>query len=530
MAYDSLLDKRRAMMKRLQLERGLIKGSTPRIPSAKPGATIPATPLQTSLWIEDQLQPGSGRYNVPGAVRIRGKLNTGALQEALRLIVARHDSLRLQFKLAAGLPVLTLQAPERFEVTALDVSEIAEFERELAIRRTAEEDARSGFSLSDGLPFRATIIRAGAEDHVLLMNFHHIVTDGFSMGIFSRELKQAYEAISVGHQPDLPELPVQFVDYAAWIHDRTERGEFESEKSFWKSHLQGLEESLDLPFDHTQKSSATGQGGHSPVALRAATTACLRRIAQTERATPFEVVMACFNVFLHAVTEQDDIVVGTPMANRVRPELQMVIGYFVNMVPLRSPVDPRTPFLTLVNQTSQVHRRAAEHAELPFPDVVASANPRRVPGTPPIFQVELTLLEPRESPPVFGYGFAGPVATEDRLGEAVLSPLTVESGAAKFDLTMLLWNMPDRLEGTLEYNSALFEPSTAARLATEFAWLTGEIVSNPEATVSDQVARYRSYVRERQERQQRSTKAKMAGTLAGARRRAVTAGEKPEPR
>jgi hypothetical protein len=481
---QALSTQKRLLLKKLMARRGVTGApSGDPIAARADGSPAPLSFLQEGMWFLDQLNPGSAHYNVPMAARLAGPLDASTLQQALEAIVQRHESLRTSLQLIDGIPMQVIARPDVFRLIQTDLSELAPEERRQRSLQLAAEEARTPFDLDVPPLMRAHLVRLAADDHLLLITIHHIVTDGWSMGVLTRELAVLYEALNSGQPPDLPELPVQFGDYARWQRGWLSETRLGSLLDFWRRALASHDFILELPTDFPRPALQSGHGGHLPFSLEEEHLAALKAWSSADDVSLFAVMLAVFAVLLAAISGQDDIIVGTPIANRNRSELENLVGYFVNLLPLRTRLQPGDSLRKLARQVHRMTQAANEHQELPFGKLVEALQPQRDPGRNPIFQVEFTLLDPAHSPPVYGYGFRSPVRQAIRLGGLTLTPLEVESEASKFDLTVLLWDMGDRIGGTFEYDAALFRPESITNLAEQYAGLLERAAAAPDLTV-----------------------------------------------
>ncbi len=518
-------EKRRLMDKLLEKQGVAPAGSGgPILPRG--GGPAPLSFLQEGMWFLDQLNPGSAHYNVPMAARLSGALDPEALQNALTAIVRRHESLRTRIRVLQGRPQQVVDPPADFPLPLTDLSALPGEARRERAQRTAAEEARAPFDLETGPLARARLVRLSPEEHLLLITIHHIVTDGWSMGVLTRELAALYEAHTRGGEAALPVLPVQFGDYARWQREALSGTRLESLLEFWRRNLKGHGFVLQLPTDFPRPAVQSGRGGHLPFRLEGAPLEALKGWSAAQDVSLFAVLLAVFAVLLAALSGQDDILVGTPIANRNKSELENLIGYFVNLLPLRVRVQPGSDLRTLAGQAHRVTQAAGEHQELPFGKLVEALQPPRDAGRNPIFQVEFTLLNPAHAPPVYGYGFRSPVRQTLEFGGLQLAPLDVESAASKFDLTALLWDMGERIEGTFEYDSALFRPETVAHLAAGYARLLARAAASPDMTAGALMEAWAALERQRQAEAREARRAAGSRKIKGVRRRKIDAKEK----
>lgn len=480
-----LSEQQRALLKTVLRERGLAPAKPSSEIARRESAEAPATDLQAGLWLLEQIDPQAGAYTVPSAARLSGPLSVGALERALDEIVRRHESLRTVFRSDGAQLQQVVRPHTRLQLECVDLSGLHESEREERARALVTESVYKPFALDRDLPFRVFLIRLAAEEHVLALNIHHIATDGYSMGVLTQELAALYGAFSQGRASPLTELPIQFGDYAAWHRERLVGETFERHAEYWRRALSPPLPALDLPTDKPRPRRLSGRGLHEQVHLPRDVTARLRSFSRMQGLTVFETLLGAFAVLLHFYSRQLHVIVGSPVANRSRTELEQLIGYFVNVLPFRIDLHGDPSFRELVQRVHEVGRRVYAHSEMAFGKVVELVQPVRDPSRNPIYQAELTLLEPRNTPAVYGYGFQSIGQQTLQLGDVLMSPYPVESGVSKFDITMLLWNLPEAIQGTLEYSTDLFEAATIRALAKRFVALLDRALASTEIRLSE---------------------------------------------
>ncbi|TDI93818.1 MAG: condensation protein [Caldithrix sp.] len=484
-SLGSLSPEKRQLFGQLLRKKGI--GAQPRniIPLRNDSEPLAASFLQEGMWFLDQLDPGKATYNVPGATRLKGHLDKEALDKALSEIIRRHESLRTIFAQKNGTPLQVIIPAQPLHLQVINLEDLADKEREAEVVRLATEEARKPFDLSRGPLCRFFLIRLGEEEHVLVLNIHHIVTDGWSMGVFTRELVALYEPFTKGKPSPLPELPIQFPDFAIWQRKWLREKVLEEQLSFWKKQLSGAPPALELPTDRPRPQFQTSRGNHKTMIFPKPLSDALRALAQREDFTLFETLLAAFKTLLSFYGKQDDIVVGSPVANRNRSELEGMIGYFVNMLPLRTDLSGNPSFRELLGRVHKSTMASYAHPDLPFGKLVEELKIERDPSRNPIFQVEFILLTYEHAPAVYGYGFRSPIKRSLELSDLTLTPVEVESGVAKFDLVVLLWDIPEGVSGTFEYNADLFDASTIAGMIELFEILLKKIIGQPEARLEE---------------------------------------------
>jgi amino acid adenylation domain-containing protein len=464
-------ERRKLLELRLRARQAQVAGPELR-PHPRPGGTAPLSASQTRLWVVERMEPGAGDYTASFAVRVRGPLDAGALRGAFETLVARHEVLRTTYAERDGVPVQVIHPPAPFPLALADLSHLAPAEREAELARRADEDAGAGFDLERGPVIRATLVRLAANEHALLVAMHHIATDGWSFGVISRELGAAYAALRDGRAPDLPPLPVQYADFAAWENERLQGETLERLSAFWRRALEGAPPATDLPADHPRPPRASHAGGLVRGRIAPALAERLRELARGEDATLFHVLMAAFRIVLARHAGDDDVVIGTPVANRPRSALEGLVGFFVNTVPLRGRIQAEATFRERVRAEKQAAFEAFANAELPFDRMVEELRLPRDPARNPVFQTVLTLQNARMDPL--------------ELAGAEVTALDTETGRSRFELTLDNWQDADGGVTVLgEYATALFEPATVERIIAHFVTALEHGVASPDTRVAD---------------------------------------------
>ncbi len=426
---------------------------------------------QQRLWFIDQLEPNSALYNIPAAVRLKGELNTAALEQTFGEIIRRHEVLRTRFATVNGSPVQLISAALPFSLPVVDLSDVGAAEREAEAQRLATAEAQRPFDLSLGPLFRVRLLRLSATEHILLCTMHHIVSDGWSIWMLVREVATLYEAFSQGRPYALPELPIQYADYALWQREWLTGEVLETQLAYWREQLQGAPAVLELPTDHPRPAVQSFRGAAHRIELSAELTERLRQLSRAEGVTLFMTLLSAFSVLLSRLSGQDDIVVGTPIANRTRVETEGLIGFFVNTLVLRTKVEAEESFRELLRRVREVTLGAYSHQEVPFEKLVEELQPERDLSHSPLFQVLFTL----QNAPL----------SDLKLRDIELSSLQNRNGTAKFDLALELTNSEWGAVGTIEYNRDLFDEETIERFSGHFQTLLDAIVGEPEQRVAE---------------------------------------------
>ncbi len=442
---------------------------------------------QQRLWFLDQLEPGSLFNNIPTAIRLSGALDITALSRALDEIVRRHEVLRTTFSTAGGKPIQVIHPAAGVPLPVDDLSDLPADAQEDALRRHVQAEASRPFDLDAGPLLRARLLKLAEQEHVAIVVMHHIISDGWSMGVFVREVSVLYAAfcegvgvgaVGAGLKPAptpaptiLSELPLQYADFAAWQRAWLAGPVQEQQLAYWRRQLAGSATMLELPTDRPRPAIQTSNGSTVSFALGAELSAALHQLSRDEGATLFMTLLSAFQALLHRYTGQEDINVGTPIAGRNRPEIEGLIGFFVNTLVLRARPHGALPFSELVAQTREAALGAYAHQDLPFELLVEALQPQRDLSHTPLFQVMFVLDPP------------APHFTE--LPGLSLRAVDAHSGAASFDITLSLADGPQGLGGYIEYNTDLFDAGTIERMVGHYKTLLGAIVEDPEQPLAE---------------------------------------------
>jgi amino acid adenylation domain-containing protein len=444
--------------------------SAPPIEMARRDDELPLSFSQQRLWFLDQLEPGSAFYNNPIALRLLGELDVDALRRSLNAIVARHESLRTRFISRGGRPAQVIEPELRLELPMDDISHLPASEVMTEAQRLATEEAQRPFDLAQGPLARARLLRLSETDHVLLVTLHHIISDGWSLGVLIRETAAFYQAFIAGAEARLPELPIQYADYARWQRDYLQGEALQRQLDYWTTQLRGKPTLLELPTDHPRPAIQSSRGATWSFDLPLPLSKSLARLSRQEGATLFMTLMAAFQTLLGRYSGQTSINVGTPIATRTRAELEGLIGFFAGTLVMRGELEGDPSFVELLSRARESALGAYAHQDLPFEQLVEALAPERDLSHTPLFQVMF----------VFDNAPLG----EIKLPGLSLAPFQTDSGTARFDLTLVMTEAPDGLSGTFEYNTDLFEPATIERMAGHFQTLLESVVADPEQRLS----------------------------------------------
>ncbi|MBD6618577.1 amino acid adenylation domain-containing protein [Komarekiella sp. 'clone 1'] len=436
------------------------------IPKRQTSKNIPLSFSQQRLWFIDQLYHGSSFYNIPIAFHIKGQLSITALQQSLNEILNRHEIWRTNFRLVNGEPVQEITPKLIWELPIINLEHLSGKDWEEEVKQLVAEDAKKPFNLAKGLLVRATLLRLSEEEYILLLTMHHIITDGWSCGVFLRELSTLYAAFSTNQLFGLPELPIQYADFTIWQRDRIQGKFLATNLNYWKQQLSGELSILQLPTDRPRPTVTTFAGAKQYFTLSTALTDALKQLSQREDATLFMSLLAAFNILLYRYTDQEDILIGSPIANRNRAELEGMLGLFVNTLVLRNNLSGNPSFRELLHRVREVTLNAYAHQDLPFEILVEELQPERDLSRNPLYEVMFVLQNtPTSLQEVFGL---------------TLRALEFDSGTAQLDIFLSMSESQEGLTGCLEYNTDIFDSITITRFITSFQTLLANIVANPE--------------------------------------------------
>jgi non-ribosomal peptide synthetase component F len=459
-----------ALAKRIELAKAQSEVSgPPELVRAPRNRSLPLSFAQQRLWFLSQLDPQSPSYNVPYAIRLSGALNTAALERALGTIVDRHESLRTVFQSVDDQPVQIVLPDQSFKLETVDLSHFPLSEREGEAMRMLANAAELPFDLGNEPAFRARLTRLSAQYHIVLLNLHHIVSDGWSMAILFRELGLLYEAYIAGRASPLPELSIQYADYAVWQRDWLQGKPLEELLAYWKNHLAGAPPVLELPLDKPRPPIQGSRGEKVTFALSQKLSAAIQSSSRREGVTVFMTLLAAFHLLMARCAQREDIVVGTDLANRTRVETEGLIGFFVNLLPIRIKLSGNPTFRDLLRQVREVLLEAHARQELPFEKLVEELKPTRDLSRNPLVQVLFVMQNT-------------PSRVLDLPG-LKLDWLELGAETSRFDLALFVSESGDQLSGTWLYNADLFEPATIKRMSAQFENLLGQVVAEPHLRI-----------------------------------------------
>jgi amino acid adenylation domain-containing protein len=473
---QSLEELKQSILLRRVQERIAMRAGTPSqspIPPADRDAPLPLSWAQQRLWFLNQFDHAAGAaYHIPTALRLRGALDRDALRTTLDRIVARHEALRTSFESGPNGPVQVIAPADcGFTLTEHDLRAIPASERERALAELRAAEAAALFDLAAGPLIRGQLIRLADDEDILLVIQHHIISDAWSLGILVKEVSVLYAAFSQGQPDPLPPLTIQYADYALWQRQWLQGDTLNQQVAFWRAHLEGAPALLELPADYPRPAVQSHAGDSVALTIPAELTAGLRSLAQRHGATLFMTLLSGWSILLARMSGQDDVVIGTPVANRQRSEIEHLIGFFVNTLALRVQLGEDPSVAQLLAQVKASTVAAYSHQDLPFEQVVEALRPSRSMSYSPIFQVMLSLNNV-------------PTGGELSLPGLSLTPVESHQRTAHFDLKLSLSDQGDAIHGALEYASDLFERSTIERLSGHFQQVLAAMVADEQQRVS----------------------------------------------
>ncbi len=451
----------------IQAELGL---EIPAIVPTSRGETAPLSFAQQRLWFLDRLDPGSPSYNLPRAVRITGELNPTALEQCFTEIVRRHEILRTQFVTVNRHPVQQIIPATPFTLPVIDLQDLSPEDCEAEVRRLTEAEAGQGFNLESSNLLRGQLLQVSATEWVLLFTLHHIVSDGWSTGVLIRELAALYPAFSEGKPSPLPALPIQYADFALWQQNWLQGAVLETQLGYWKQQLGGSLPVLELPTDKPRPPVQTFRGSSESLTLPYPLSESLKQLSGRQGVTLYMTLLAAFKTLLYRYSGQEDILVGSPIANRNHGEIEQSIGFFVNTLVLRTNLSDSPSFSQLLNRVREVTLGAYAHQDLPFEKLVEALQPERDLSRSPLFQVMFI--------------FQNAPVTPLELPGLTLEPLEQSNGTAKYDLSLYVRETDSGLQATWEYNTDLFEPATIQRMQGHWQTLLEAVATAPETPIS----------------------------------------------
>jgi amino acid adenylation domain-containing protein len=459
-----------ALLASLLKEEGVCQ--TPSLKRIPRDGELPLSPAQTGLWLLDQLEPSSAAYNIPVRHDLKGHLDVTAFERSLSEIVRRHEVLRTYYLRVDGRPVQKIAKPELLRIPIIDLQGLAEPAREQEVARLASVEAGQAFDLGRSPLIRARLLKLGPKEHVLLLSFHHIAFDGWSYGVFEKELAVLYGAFLQGKEVSpLAELPLQYVDFASWQRQRLQGEILKEQLDYWQKKLRGTLPVLELPTDRPRPAIQTYRGSISYSVLSKKLRESLKILSQREGVTLFATLLGAFNLLLQRYTGQDDIMVGAAISGRNRAEIEGLLGFFVNTLVMRTDLSGDPTFRQFLQRVKETALGAYAHQDLPFEKLVEVLNPERNASHSPMFQVMLSMLNMPMEP------WSLPGLRHERK--------MIDSGTSKFDLTLYVMDEPQGLTFICEYNTDLFSRDRIERMLGHFQILLEGIVADPDRRLSE---------------------------------------------
>src|SRR3990167_41219 len=466
-------EQREALLKQLQKKKS--QGAEPRKDAIqvypRDNNRLSMSYAQQRLWFIDQLQSGSASYNISAALRLKGSLDVEALRMSFDEIVRRHEVLRTTFITQDGQGRQVINVHQRWELATISLEPLSRDEQEEVIRARFKGDAHTSFDLINGPLLRTRLIRLSSTEHVMIVSMHHIIADGWSMGVFIREMALLYDAFTQDRPTPLQDLKIQYADYSLWQREWLAGERLERQLSYWKTRLDGVPV-LELPTDYPRPPMHTYQGANLHFKLDVETSRALNEVAKKQGVTLFMTLFAALQVLLHRYSGQDDVCVGTPIAGRVRPELEQLIGCFVNTLAIRSDLSGNPTFTSLLKQMQQNLTGAYDHQDIPFERLVDELGVAREMSHTPLFQVMFVLQNATTTS-----ALALPGLNIELLPE--------ESETSKFDITINMREEKGCLLGDWEFRTDLFEARTIQRMITHFQNVLKAVAANPSGAIDD---------------------------------------------
>jgi surfactin family lipopeptide synthetase A len=432
--------------------------------------SLPLSFAQARLWFLNQLEGGTATYNMPEPLQLTGDLDVAALELAVQKVLQRHEVLRTSFQIVDGTPVQVISNNSSITLPLVDLQQLSAGEQSARLQEIAIAESQKTFDLTVAPMLRVTLVRLATKSHVLLLTMHHIISDGWSMGIFVDELSTLYQAIYMGTPVQLPELPIQYADFASWQRQWLTGEVLQTQLDYWKHQLAAAPPLLELPNDRPRPSMQTFRGGTASFYLDRELTQQLKTLSQRSGATLFMTLLAAFATLLSRYSRQEDIVIGSPIANRNHSGIESLIGFFVNTLVLHTKLAGNPTFLELLEQVRETTLDAYEHQDLPFEKLVEELQPERSLSYTPLFQVMFVL----QNPPL----------GKLELPNLTMTPFKMEHVTARFDLTLQMEETTAGMTGELIYNRDLFDVATIDRMAGHFQILLSGIVANAQQRIA----------------------------------------------
>lgn len=473
---SALTPEQRALFEARLKQKGLSAQATAVQPiprrQDRDSTTCPASIDQERLWFIDQLQPGNTAYNIFNASRIRGSLNVPIMERVINELIQRHEVLRTTLKSVDGLPVQVIAPELKITLEPVSLEHLPEAERYGEMMRLTTEEFARPFDLEKGPLVRVGLLRLDPDDFVLQVNMHHAITDRWSFAVFEKELAVLYQAFATGHPSPLPELPIQFADYAVWQRERMNGDEYKKDLEYWRAKLAGAPFVLDFPTDFPRPPIQNFRGARVYVSYPRSLLDGLKELSRREGVTMFMTLMAAYKTLIYRYTNQSDLLISTPIGTRLRPETENVVGYLLNLLTIRTDLSGNPTFRELLKREQDACVGAFAHQEVPFGKLVQELKPAQDPSRNPIAQVAFLYLD---FPEATAMQFLGLTATH----------IDIDNGASRFDITLAMTETPEGFTTSIEYIRDIFEHGRMERMAKHLEVLLAGIIANPDATLSD---------------------------------------------
>ena len=453
---------------RSKLEYSLGKVIRP-IEPLKPGETPPLSFAQQRLWFLDQLEPDNPFYNMPMTVRLKGKVDVHLLEQAINKVCERHENLRTAFKTENGQPKVDIAPFVHVKIERIDLGNVPAEKREKAVKELIRREASKPFALDRAPLFRALLARLASDEFIFILNMHHIISDGMSLEIMLKEISAFYRALQSNQPAPLPPLPLQYGAYAKWQREWLESSVLQKQLRFWQKQLAGVPHLLQLPTDFPRPKVQSYKGSKAYFSLSPEVSQKLKEIANRHQTTPFVVLLTAFSVLLHRYSGQNDLVIGTPVSGRTRKEIEGLIGFFVNSLPLRFELDGNPSFDALLEDVQQMVQQSLSNQDVPFEKIIDALNLERDTSYTPLFQVMFIY---QQNP-----------LTKIELPDFEIEALQVDTGTSKFDLSLAMVEDAERFRGMLEFNTDLFKPQTIQKFIEHFTNLLDDVADRSDKPV-----------------------------------------------
>lgn len=509
-------------------ERVQLATQVDRIPRRENHADlIPLSLSQEGLWFLNKIFPDRA-YGIPGCVRLDGKLDPEALRNSLEAIIGRHAILRTKMASKDGRPVQLISDSSDISLEVVHLETMPVSSRMDEVIRIAKLDGSEPFDLEKGPLIRAKLLRLDSEDHVFLINLHHIIADGWSMGVLVRELDHFYSHFSQNEPTALQTLPIQYSDYSEWQRDRLQGERLNRELEFWEKYLAGISDGDPLAADDLANERQGDSAGHCPITISEQSANAARDLARQTNVTFFTVLCSAYQCFVNFHARQADVVIGSSFANRQQPELEEMIGLFVNTIPLRTSFAGNPTMRELLRRTQRSLLAVHEHQELPLAKIVQHLKPARSSDRNPFFQVVFDLLTPDRNPSIFGYGLGAQVEERRKIGNLTATPVQVDGSDSRFDLAVFLWDSPAAVSGVFEYDQNRFRSSSVKKWVWQFQTIIEMIVASPDMKLQELYERLEARERDHSHQTRNNYTSRARQKLTFAKRKALPISRMPE--